>query len=403
MKPTRVLWVGDAVTPTGFARVTHGILDRLHLGGFHVSALGLAYEGGPHKYPYPIWKADQSGENATEKERDPFGLKTLALAVKQMKPDVVVLFHDPWVVIDWLRILQNLSPNDRPKVITYSPVDGEGQLPITISYIGDHADQVCVYTEFGAEQFRQAGFDKDLQVIPHGVDFSTFTKFDQTGARYLTGIPQKKWVVLNANRNQPRKRIDLTIKGFVKFAALVEGLDPVPVLHLHMLPLDAGWDVVSLMRRECMAAGIDMMNHFSMTNFQRMPLSDADLNAVYNAADIGINTSLGEGWGLPAFEMAALGVPQVLTDYAASAELFKGKAWMLPVVQRLSAPKTCIEGGLTHEDKVAETLLDAYNNPAKSKAFAEKALKMVRDDKYQWESVARQFQGIIMKLTGPVG
>ena len=65
------------------------------------------------------------------------------------------------------------------------------------------------------------------------------------------------------------------------------------------------------------------------------------------------------------FEMAALGIPQIMTDFSAGKELFSGKAWMLPVSQKLCLPKVGTDGGLVHEDSVAEALLDAYTNPKK--------------------------------------
>ena len=46
------------------------------------------------------------------------------------------------------------------------------------------------------------------------------------------------------------------------------------------------------------------------------------LNIIYNAADIGINTSMGEGWGLVSFEMASLGIPQIVPNFSSYPELF---------------------------------------------------------------------------------
>jgi D-inositol-3-phosphate glycosyltransferase len=51
--------------------------------------------------------------------------------------------------------------------------------------------------------------------------------------------------VLNANRNQPRKRIDITLRGFALFA--VDKPETVQ-LYLHMGSEDMGWNALQLAR-----------------------------------------------------------------------------------------------------------------------------------------------------------
>jgi hypothetical protein len=48
--------------------------------------------------------------------------------------------------------------------------------------------------------------------------------------------------------------------------------------------------------------------HFNMS------FKDAEINVFYNAADVGISTADGEGWGLCQFEQMGVGVPQVVPD-----------------------------------------------------------------------------------------
>lgn len=48
------------------------------------------------------------------------------------------------------------------------------------------------------------------------------------------------------------------------------------------------------------------------------------LNEIYNAADVYLLLSRGEGWGIPTVEAQAAGTPVIVTDFAASAELCFG-------------------------------------------------------------------------------
>src|SRR5204863_487625 len=113
-----------------------------------------------------------------------------------------------------------------------------------------------------------------------------------------------------------------TVQGFALFAAdKPRGVK----LHLHMGVETIGWDLLDLGRR----FGIDDRLVLS-TKQSRMPnLAAADLNVIYNACDVGLNTSSGEGWGLVSFEHAAPGEAQIVPAYSACGELWAGAAVLL--------------------------------------------------------------------------
>ena len=50
--------------------------------------------------------------------------------------------------------------------------------------------------------------------------------------------------------------------------------------------------------------------------------NDQFINLLYNASDIGINTSMGESWGLVTFEQAGIARPQIITNFSAPNEIF---------------------------------------------------------------------------------
>ena len=47
-------------------------------------------------------------------------------------------------------------------------------------------------------------------------------------------------------------------------------------------------------------------------------VDDRELNLLYNACDVGITTSMGEGWGLVSFEHGAAGAAQIVPDHSAA-------------------------------------------------------------------------------------
>ena len=76
----KILWYGDAVSNTGFARVTHSILN--HLKEHHeIVVYGINYTGDPHQYPFKIYPA--AGHNA----QDRFGIGRIQQIVEVENPD----------------------------------------------------------------------------------------------------------------------------------------------------------------------------------------------------------------------------------------------------------------------------------------------------------------------------
>ena len=124
----KLLWVGDAVLPTGFGRVSTEILSYLHKQldyvnpprmkgcdkrSWEIVQLGVNYWGDPHDLPYRIYPAVAYGG-------DPLGIARIAEVYAKEKPDLVVCLNDPWIVAMYL---EQLPPD--AKVVAYMPVDAE--------------------------------------------------------------------------------------------------------------------------------------------------------------------------------------------------------------------------------------------------------------------------------------
>jgi len=385
----RLLWCGDAVTQTGFSRVSHNVLNGLfNTGMYDIHVLGVNYHGDPHNYPYKIYPAVLGG--------DQLGYKRLETIVKAIKPEVVVLFNDIWVILDYLYILKE-AKLENFKTAIYFPVDAYGYDPEWMDPLY-RVDKVLVYTEFAKQVLREAGFRRKVSIVPHGVDTNIYFPVNKSEARQsLNGLKDEDFIVFNANRNQPRKRIDTTIKAFCKFAKN----KPDARLYLHMGLVDAGWSIIPLMMRECKLNGIESANKLILTDPNLTPgstVSEELLNIIYNTADIGLNTSSGEGWGLVNFEQAACGVPQIVPGFAATAEIFKDRGLLLPARQYLSNLKINTEGGIIHEDDVVEALNTYYYDKELRYLHAAKMFEYTQQPQFNWISVAKLWHQHLQEL-----
>jgi len=226
-----------------------------------------------------------------------------------------------WIINEQYRQIQDLHQQGAFKFVGYAPMDSYNWIGC-LNETANSWDAVISYTEFGAHEFIAGGINKPIAVIPHGVTPGQFYPMDRKEARQRLGIDPDKFVVFNGNRNQFRKRHDLTIKAFAKFAKD----KPDAQLYLHCGMKDQGWDILPLFSREMNKQGLDPNGRIILTTTSASPpsVSVEELNVIYNAADVGVNTCKGEGFGLVNFEQAACRVAQVVPNHTSCKELFEG-------------------------------------------------------------------------------
>jgi hypothetical protein len=261
----KILWYGDACSNTGFGRVTHSVLE--HLSKDHeVCVLGINYTGDPHSHPYKIYPACAGGS------QDRFGINRIPEILQKEKPDVVICLNDIWIVNQFWERCHFLKDDLKFKFIAYFPVDSESYYPDMLQHM-PFWDLAITFTVNCAHRILSHGINiPRLGVLPHGVDNGRFYPTDKKEAREQIGLPLDKFIVFNGNRNQPRKRIDLTIQAFAEFAVD----KPDTMLYLHMGAKDLGWDVMPLFHREMTKRGLGLGRR---TAHHRAPVVLSDVEA----------------------------------------------------------------------------------------------------------------------------
>jgi D-inositol-3-phosphate glycosyltransferase len=399
----KILIIGDAVAPTGFARVIRSIFQPLHK-DFELHQLATRYDGGQHDYPWKLYGAG--------KGKSVYGYDQILPLIEQIKPAVVFLLYDIPFQIPYLKQLRQAVP--MPKVVLYSPVEAGPIAPEILQQL-QGVSRYVLYTEYGRRQIADSlksvrEQDADfvfpaLEVIPHGVDCDRFYPLgDDDGAlpsRRLAARRAMKFddaehldafIVLNANRNMPRKRIDLTMQGFAEFARD----KPANVkLYLHMATEDSGWNVVILAKRY----GIFDRLIMSQADNSRPTFSDEQLNLLYNACDVGITTTTGEGWGMVSFEHAATRAAQIVPRHTSLEELWCDAAEFVEPAMKLTYPGNLTEGLIVNPRDVARALQRLYEDDGRRTALAQAAyLNATRAD-LNWSSIAARWKRLFTEVT----
>lgn len=395
-----ILLIGDGGIPTGFSRVLLSIFEQL-THKYTLSHLATGYQGDPHGYLWDLYPAHLGG--------DPYGIGRLPSLIEALRPDVVIALHDLWIQTEYMKVLRQYA--DQLKVILYCPVDSAPIIPDFASELVG-ADAVAVFNSFSEQQLIETiqGLMRQpssvsmppIKVMPLGVNTelfypispSTLQQQNRTESRKILfkDMPDSDtlFIVLNANRNQPRKRIDLTVAGFAQFAS---GKPDNVRLFLHMSRQDSGWHVHQIAKRY----GIEDRLLLSGEWDQLPSLSSEQLNLIYNSCDVGINTSVGESWGLTSFEHAATGAAQIVPEHTAPGLLWQDAA------EKMVPSVTLTNVGMWDEyyvmpETVAAALEKVYSDKDHRLSLARKGYQLATSATYQWRTIAAEWDAFIQTV-----
>ena len=438
MSKIKLSAICDAAAPTGFATVTHNVMGYLQeTGEYDINILGINFDGKPNEWSkkFNIWPARIGG--------DFLGVGATADFIKQTSPDVTFLFQDFFNLPLYISELPPLHPG----VVAYYPVDAPNIKGTFLLAMGCTVAVAC-YTDFAvAESVRgtkegwkkllsdakqanvqtlgtfnlQAGGGTDpitgqvvggreflvsasrihaltrpenYNVIPHGIDLKSFHALDRTKCRKFFDLPIDAFIVGNVNRNQPRKRIDLSIRAFSKFA---KGKSNVYLL-LHSVRNDpSGWDIAQLSRYYDVADKVIPSHKF----FEDKTATVSELNRLYNALDVQINTGGGEGWGLTSFEGAASRIPQLVPEWSATKEIWADAGELIKVaavshnVSSINLMHCVIDC-----DDLAEKLNNLYEDKTYREQVGDKCYEVTQREEYKWENVGKQFDTLFKESAG---
>ncbi|HSS19736.1 MAG TPA: glycosyltransferase [Pyrinomonadaceae bacterium] len=406
----KILIIGDAVAPTGFGRVIRNIFEPLHH-EFELHQLATRFAGEANDYPWTLYPANK-GKNV-------YGFDQIESLVPQIDPAIIFLlydipFHSPYME----RVERAYAKASRklPSVVMYAPVESGPIAPELLQKLSG-VSRYVLYTKYGRQETEttlalvhetQPDFHfPKLDVIAHGVETQKFyplagdlaeastVQERRRQARRAMGFNDaehlESFIVLNANKNMPRKRIDLTLQGFALFARD----KPKNVkLYLHMATEDTGWNVLILAKRY----GIFDRLIMSQADNTRPRLTDDKLNLLYNACDVGLTTTTGEGWGLVSFEHAATRAAQVMPRHTSLAELWQGAAEFVEPKTKMTWPGNLTEGHIVAAEDVAASLERLYSDVDYREAMAAAAYGNATRPEYDWKKITAQWQQLFNEL-----
>lgn len=368
----KVLWIGDDACGSGFSRATSKVLEHM-APRWQRAVLGVNYRGDPHDRPYPLYPAWVPGG-------DILGVARVREIMNREQPDLVVMQTNPWNVPLYLKHISGVP------VVGIIAVEGMNCKGTDLNGL----TRAIFWNKFSQDEAIKGGMTVPSGVVPLGVDTSVYKPRDLADVRATFAFSEEAragFIVANVNRNQYRKRIDLSIQYFAEWVKSYDVRDAFLLLHV-----PAGSKVSCDCENLAVYYGIASQIILSIPKDTFMGIPENALVRVMQAADIGLTTTLGEGHGLTTMEMMACGKPVIAGDFAALGEWAKDAAYLVPCDREGVMPDVRnMIGREPSRDAVVRALDMLYRSPHDRTMWGKAALERVSEPRFRWENIAARF------------
>lgn len=390
----RMLYVGDFPVQTGFGVVSTNLI-KVFKTLYDVHVLGVNYYGdySPLIEGLKVYPASGGGSDIWGKDR-------LAEMLVKIQPDVVFVLNDPWIGRDYAQVIDEIkkvNPGLKIKFIIYTPVDAENIKQDFVDGLRMY-DKVITYTEFGRRELTQRKEPlTDVAVIPHGVDTKSFFPVaNKQEIKKSMNLGVDDYIVLCLQRNQPRKRIDLTMYYFAEWVKRYD-LPKNVRFYYHGALQDFGIDILQW------ADYLDIGDRLAISSPNIRPdagLTVQQLNMVYNVADVFFTTTAAEGWCLPVAEAMAVKCPVIIPRHSALAEWPAGNAEYMECYPFPSLTDRGLNTihHITEKESAINALHSLYTDREKRLKLGQEGYNHIKSSQFDWSVIANQFVEIINDL-----
>jgi glycosyltransferase involved in cell wall biosynthesis len=313
-KKRTILFVSNTATsPTGYGMQTALFTPRIRDAGYEVAVAATYGREG-----VPAW--NQQGILELPRLVHPHLNDIISTHAAFVEADVVLSLYDAFAFV----------PDVWEKVnwVAWAPIDCDPISPQNDESL-KVARRVWSMSKWSDRVLRDAGYDTTY--VPLAVDTNVYKPMDRVLAlaemeKFLKVDLQNKFIVTSvaANKGTPcRKNFYAMFDAFAQFAA--DKPDAVFYVHTDPHGIWQGDDLEALSEQFGIADRVIFPPGYDY-NFGLV--DQETLNAIYNASDVHMLLSLGEGFGVPIVEAQAAGCPVIVSD-GSTEELCFGD-WLVP-------------------------------------------------------------------------
>lgn len=308
----KIVWASNFPhQPTGYARIAREVLPRINDGSDHDVAQ-FAVSGMVHSMPTVLNGVRTYGPSS---QGGTLGAADFPLVDRMENADVWLLNFDAWSISNYLQEMDL-------RYVLYPPVDHD---PIAANWMAPLRDahEVVPYCAFGKRVIDAAldgEAEKVKQPIYHGVDTETYEP-EEGMKEQVFGVSEDVFTIGIFKNNQSTRWAPFKQLGGVKlFIEEYDLWDDVLVYINSPIQGSGTFDLDLVIDRLELGGVVTRAN----MGRARWGMPDFQLANMYNACDVVLNCTKGEGFGLPIFEAFATATPVIGNAFSSMPELIAG-------------------------------------------------------------------------------
>jgi len=448
---TRIIFCGTHIQQyNGYSKIVYEVLDKLAiyndveitLFGFqnfyknktHINIRKLnpnitifdpfKYEVESHKYQMFIKQEEEAikegklNENNKSRLLNGFGPEYINDVISLVRPNIVIIYNDPGVITNLYRSIFNITENKGQisynipesykniKFIPYLDVVYSNMSYYHLSIINRLSYGIIFFTESWKNvswQFKDKIDNGKYYILGHGFNSQNYFPVDYNLACKLMNLDNKSFKIINLNRNQPRKQLDIGVRAYVKFLSRANYINEDIYFIIGTNPNDS-WNLLEVIEYECLDLGLDfkkIINKFKIVD-KPQQYTDLEINLLMNICDIGINCCNGEGFGLIPFEQSGVKRPNIVSNVGPISDIFnENSALIINPKARNYIPQgfhslSGIQEYCDYND-FADAIEKYYNDKDLRELHGNNARKNILEN-YKWNKLIKGFHDYLVKV-----
>lgn len=258
-------------------------------------------------------------------------------------------------------------------------------------------DEIWVPSQFNIQTFSNSGVDiNKLKLVPYAIDLNPLLKPHNS---YQFDEETNSFKFLYATIFDFRKGIDLLIDSYCK--EFTEEDDVTLVLKVYVPQLQIDIDPLAYL-------------HSLIPQKEKNPhiliiiktMSDDELYSLYKSCDCFISTDRGNGWGMPAMEMMAMGKPAIAINWCGATQFMnESNSFLIEPEKELEDVHTLLatnrpalyaghKWAAVNPKSVGKVMREAYENGEKRSNIAHKAQEDI-NTLFSLDTIALHLKSII--------
>ena len=370
-----LFWSNSPHAQSGYSGQLRGLIPRLKDAGHEVAVAANFGVGGASlnwrgTVIYPLYEESQNAD-------------VIGYYARHFRADVVLSLYDIW----------SLPKDTRRRLpcpwVALVPVDGAPVSSAMLERLRT-VDYPVAYSKFGWRELEKVGVQAFY--VPHAIDTELFAwKDNRQQARQYLGFPPDAFVITTVAANKgfpPRKSWPELLAGFAQFQQ--NHSDALLYCHTSKKPRGSGGAGIYF---EPLIAELGIPKSsiaFPDQGALAVGVADSDIAAIYQASDVMLLPSRGEGFGLPVIESQACGCPVIVQNCSSMPELVTSGVVIEPL-QRQWIPQLGYWWAIPGVERIVGALEEVYSwDEEKREVGREKGIAFVREN-YDWAVVWERY------------